>query len=48
MMVRPTRIATFNPLFGDLEPFSDRLTRERLVSLDGGYPCHVKIGTLVA
>src|SRR5712675_2998068 len=27
----------FNPLFGDLEPFSDRLTRERLVSLDGGF-----------
>src|SRR5471032_1431007 len=27
----------FNPLFGDLEPFSDRLTRERLVPLDGGF-----------
>ena len=25
----------FNSLFGDLEPFSDRLTRERLVPLDG-------------
>src|ERR1700704_1318520 len=27
----------FNPLLGDLEPFSDRLTRERLVPLDGGF-----------
>src|ERR1700674_2391131 len=27
----------FNPPFGYLEPFSDRLTRERLVPLDGGF-----------
>ena len=37
----------FNPLFGDLETFSDRLTRECLVPLDGGFDVACKIGTLV-
>src|SRR6266566_6494273 len=32
-----TENRNFNPLFGDLEPFSDCLTRKRLVSLDGGF-----------
>jgi hypothetical protein len=36
-----------NPTIGELEPLSDHLTRERLISLDGGSMSLVTMSTLV-
>jgi hypothetical protein len=47
VFVRATKAAqnrATNPAFGELEPLSDRLTRERLIPLDGGLEVACKDG----